>query len=109
MVYNANKLAKLVKEKAKMHNWLDYYQLRFERNASKRPTTKVIPHTKNSCSFPSYGFVIFESNMNPFKKFILFFWNSLVVQTGFLGCFGTKVDAIEYYTSEIERIENEVS
>ncbi|ONM41623.1 Calcium permeable stress-gated cation channel 1 [Zea mays] len=69
VVYNANKLAKLVKEKAKMHNWLDYYQLRFERNASKRPTTK----------------------------------------TGFLGCFGTKVDAIEYYTSEIERIENEVS
>jgi hypothetical protein len=68
VVYNANKLAKLVKEKAKMHNWLDYYQLRFERNASKRPTTKVIPHTKNSCSFPSYGFVIFESNMNPFKK-----------------------------------------
>ncbi|ONM62398.1 calcium permeable stress-gated cation channel 1 [Zea mays] len=67
VVYNANKLAKLVKEKAKMHNWLDYYQLRFERNASKRPTTK----------------------------------------TGFLGCFGTKVDAIEYYTSEIERIESE--
>ncbi|CAD6238376.1 unnamed protein product [Miscanthus lutarioriparius] len=67
VVYNANKLAKLVKEKAKMQNWLDYYQLKFERNASKRPTTK----------------------------------------TGFLGCFGTKVDAIEYYTSEIERIENE--
>ncbi|KAG0537987.1 hypothetical protein BDA96_03G196700 [Sorghum bicolor] len=67
VVYNANKLAKLVKEKANMQNWLDYYQLKFERNASKRPTTK----------------------------------------TGFLGCFGTKVDAIEYYTSEIERIENE--
>ncbi|EES03088.1 calcium permeable stress-gated cation channel 1 isoform X1 [Sorghum bicolor] len=67
VVYNANKLAKLVKEKANMQNWLDYYQLKFERNASKRPTTK----------------------------------------TGFLGCFGTKVDAIQYYTSEIERIENE--
>ncbi|PUZ56342.1 hypothetical protein GQ55_5G288900 [Panicum hallii var. hallii] len=67
VVYNANKLAKLVKEKTKMQNWLDYYQLKFERNASKRPTTK----------------------------------------TGFLGCFGAKVDAIEYYKSEIERIENE--
>ncbi|CAL4963319.1 unnamed protein product [Urochloa decumbens] len=67
VVYNANKLAKLVKEKTKMQNWLDYYQLKFERNASQRPTTK----------------------------------------TGFLGCFGTKVDAIEYYKSEIERIETE--
>ncbi|KAG2598199.1 hypothetical protein PVAP13_5KG067200 [Panicum virgatum] len=67
VVFNANKLAKLVKEKTKMQNWLDYYQLKFERNASKRPTTK----------------------------------------TGFLGCFGAKVDAIEYYKSEIEWIENE--
>nr|CAB3477295.1 unnamed protein product [Digitaria exilis] len=69
VVYNANKLSKLVEEKTKMQNWLDYYQLKFERNASKRPTTK----------------------------------------TGFLGCFGAKVDAIDYYKSEIERIENEVS
>ncbi|XP_062212567.1 calcium permeable stress-gated cation channel 1-like [Phragmites australis] len=67
VVYNANKLAKLVKEKKNIQNWLDYYQLKFERNTSKRPTTK----------------------------------------TGFLGCFGSKVDAIEYYTSEIERMENE--
>ncbi|KAG8051716.1 hypothetical protein GUJ93_ZPchr0001g32120 [Zizania palustris] len=67
VVYNANKLDKLVKEKKKMQNWLDYYQLKYERNTSKRPTTK----------------------------------------TGFLGCFGSKVDAIEYYTSEIERIEKE--
>ncbi|KAK3160971.1 hypothetical protein QOZ80_1BG0069620 [Eleusine coracana subsp. coracana] len=66
-VYNANKLAKLVKEKNKLQNWLDYYQLKFERNTSKRPTTK----------------------------------------TGFLGCFGSTVDAIDYYTSEIERVENE--
>ncbi|KAF0917211.1 hypothetical protein E2562_017114 [Oryza meyeriana var. granulata] len=67
VVYNANKLDKMVKEKKKMQNWLDYYQLKYERNTSKRPTTK----------------------------------------TGFLGCFGSKVDAIEYYTSEIERIEKE--
>ncbi|KAL6621222.1 hypothetical protein ACP70R_033654 [Stipagrostis hirtigluma subsp. patula] len=67
VVYNANKLAKLVEEKKKMQNWLDYYQLKYERNTSKRPTTK----------------------------------------TGFLGCCGSKVDAIEYYASEIERIEKE--
>uniref|UniRef100_A0A0E0FMR1 Calcium permeable stress-gated cation channel 1 n=1 Tax=Oryza nivara TaxID=4536 RepID=A0A0E0FMR1_ORYNI len=67
VVYNANKLDKMVKEKKKMQNWLDYYQLKYERNTFQRPTTK----------------------------------------TGFLGCFGSKVDAIEYYTSEIERIEKE--
>ncbi|KAL6884586.1 hypothetical protein ACP4OV_010522 [Aristida adscensionis] len=67
VVYNANKLAKLVEEKKKKQNWLDYYQLKYERNTSKRPITK----------------------------------------TGFLGCCGSKVDAIEYYTSEIERIEKE--
>ncbi|KAG8045065.1 hypothetical protein GUJ93_ZPchr0008g13787 [Zizania palustris] len=67
VVYNANKLDKMVKEKKKMQNWLDYYQLKYERNTSKRPTTK----------------------------------------TGFLGCFGSKVDAIEFYTSEIERMEKE--
>jgi hypothetical protein len=67
VVYNANKLAKLVKEKKKVQNWLDYYQLKYERNTSKRPTVK----------------------------------------TGFLGCFGSKVDALEHYTSIIERIEKQ--
>jgi hypothetical protein len=42
VVYNANKLAKLVKEKKKVQNWLDYYQLKYERNTSKRPTVKVV-------------------------------------------------------------------
>lgn len=32
-----------------------------------------------------------------------------IVQTGFLGCFGSKVDAIDYYKSEIEKIGKEVS
>nr|XP_010924082.1 calcium permeable stress-gated cation channel 1 isoform X3 [Elaeis guineensis] len=64
VVYNANKLAKLVKEKKQMQNWLDYYQLKYDRNPSKRPTTK----------------------------------------TGFLGLCGDKVDAIEFYTSEVERL-----
>nr|XP_029122395.1 calcium permeable stress-gated cation channel 1 isoform X2 [Elaeis guineensis] len=67
VVYNANKLAKLVEEKKNMQNWLDYYQLKYDRNPSKRPTRK----------------------------------------TGFLGLCGKKVDAIEFYTSEIERLSKE--
>ncbi|KAK4491926.1 hypothetical protein RD792_002708 [Penstemon davidsonii] len=38
---NANKLAKLVKEKKSKENWLDYYQLKYLRNQSKRPVTKT--------------------------------------------------------------------
>ncbi|XP_042458073.1 calcium permeable stress-gated cation channel 1-like [Zingiber officinale] len=64
VVYNANTLAKLVEEKKQMVNWLDFYQLRYERNPSQRPTCK----------------------------------------TGFLGLWGDKVDAIEYYTSKIDKL-----
>ncbi|XP_050381546.1 calcium permeable stress-gated cation channel 1 [Argentina anserina] len=41
VVYNANKLSKLVNEKKKIQNWLDYYQLKFSRNPSHRPITKT--------------------------------------------------------------------
>ncbi|CAA3015634.1 calcium permeable stress-gated cation channel 1-like [Olea europaea subsp. europaea] len=41
VVYNANKLAKLVKEKKGKQNWLDYYQLKYSRNQSKRPMMKT--------------------------------------------------------------------
>ncbi|KAL9230804.1 hypothetical protein vseg_006107 [Gypsophila vaccaria] len=37
-VYNANKFATLVKKRERVRNWLDYYQLKLERNPSKRPT-----------------------------------------------------------------------
>ncbi|XP_047970317.1 calcium permeable stress-gated cation channel 1-like isoform X1 [Salvia hispanica] len=40
VVINANKLAKLVQEKKSNKNWLDYYQLKFERKKS-RPMTKT--------------------------------------------------------------------
>ncbi|VAH00800.1 unnamed protein product [Triticum turgidum subsp. durum] len=66
VVYNTNKLAGLVEKKKQMQNWLDYYQLKFERKA-ERPTTK----------------------------------------TGFFGCSGSDVDAIDYYKSEIEKIGKE--
>lgn len=41
-VYNANKFAKLVRRRGRLQNWLDYYQLKFERNPEKRPLTKVL-------------------------------------------------------------------
>ncbi|KAL2495431.1 Calcium permeable stress-gated cation channel 1 [Forsythia ovata] len=41
VVFNANKLAQLVKEKKSKQNWLDYYQLKYSRNQSKRPMTKT--------------------------------------------------------------------
>ncbi|KAG6525248.1 hypothetical protein ZIOFF_015202 [Zingiber officinale] len=69
VVYNANTLAKLVEEKKKMVNWLDFYQLRYERNPSQRPTCK----------------------------------------TGFLGLWGDKVDAIEYYTSKIDKLSDKLN
>jgi len=40
-VYNANKFAKLAKRRDRLQNWLDYYQLKFERNPSKRATVRV--------------------------------------------------------------------
>ncbi|KAH0463048.1 hypothetical protein IEQ34_007630 [Dendrobium chrysotoxum] len=67
VVYDANKLSKLVGKKKAMKNWLDYYKLKYERNSSKRPTCK----------------------------------------TGFFGLYGKKVDAIEYYTSEIDKLSKE--
>ncbi|KAK2988602.1 hypothetical protein RJ640_026099 [Escallonia rubra] len=67
VVYNASELSKLVNEKKKKQNWLDYYQLKYSRSQSKKPTVK----------------------------------------TGFLGLCGERVDAIDFYTSEIERLSTE--
>jgi len=41
-VYNANDLAKLVAQRKAMQNWLTYYENKFERKPSSRPTTKVL-------------------------------------------------------------------
>ncbi|KAK4485057.1 hypothetical protein RD792_007665 [Penstemon davidsonii] len=41
VVINANKLAKLVKEKKSKQNWLDYYQIKYSRNQSTRPVAKT--------------------------------------------------------------------
>lgn len=39
-VYNANKFAKFVRRKERLQNWLDYYQLKFERHPDRRPIIK---------------------------------------------------------------------
>ncbi|KAE9621954.1 putative calcium-dependent channel, 7TM region phosphate [Lupinus albus] len=64
VVYNANKLASIVASKKKLQNWYLYYQNKYEKDPSKRPTTR----------------------------------------TGFLGLLGTKVDAIDHYTSLIDTL-----
>ncbi|GAB2298914.1 Protein osca1 [Dionaea muscipula] len=69
VVYNANKLARLVKEKKKKQNWLDYYEVKYTRKPANRPTTR----------------------------------------TGCCGLCGTKIDAIDYYTSEIERLTGKIA
>lgn len=43
VVYDANKLAKLVEKKKKFKNWLVYYQNKLERT-SKRPEIKVFKY-----------------------------------------------------------------
>ncbi|XP_061359329.1 calcium permeable stress-gated cation channel 1-like [Gastrolobium bilobum] len=68
VVYDANRLAKVVKKKKKLQNWLVYYQNKLERT-SKRPEMK----------------------------------------TGFLGLRGKKVDAIDYYTTEIDKLAKEIA
>ncbi|CAN1222625.1 Calcium permeable stress-gated cation channel 1 [Linum grandiflorum] len=67
VVYNANKLAGLVKKKKSTRNRLDYYQLKYSRNQAQRP----------------------------------------MIKTGFLGLRGEKVDAIDFYTSKMEKIAEE--
>ncbi|KAF5481028.1 hypothetical protein F2P56_001721 [Juglans regia] len=69
VVYNANRLSNLVKEKKKLQNWLDFYQLKYSRNQSMRPSSK----------------------------------------TGFLGLCGERVDAIDFYTSKIENLSEEIA
>ncbi|XP_073063414.1 CSC1-like protein At4g02900 [Primulina eburnea] len=64
VVYNAEKLAKLVEKKKSLLNWLTYYKTRHERNPKKRPRTK----------------------------------------TGFWGLWGKSVDCIDYYTEQVQRI-----
>ncbi|KAL2320924.1 hypothetical protein Fmac_029893 [Flemingia macrophylla] len=62
VVYDANKLAAIVAEKKSLRNWYIYYQNKYERDPSRRPTTR----------------------------------------TGFMGCLGAQVDAIDHYSKLID-------
>ncbi|CAH9133023.1 unnamed protein product [Cuscuta epithymum] len=68
-VYDAGKFAKLVRKRNRLKNWLDYYQIKFERNPDRRPTTKI----------------------------------------GFLGLFGAKVDAIDYYNNQVRTLDKRLT
>ncbi|KAK8517818.1 hypothetical protein V6N12_016658 [Hibiscus sabdariffa] len=65
VVYNANKLSGLVKEKKKIQNWLVYYQNKYERNPSKRPLLKISTErekiTNNPKSIMPAAFVSFKT------------------------------------------------
>ncbi|KAJ4845998.1 hypothetical protein Tsubulata_043540 [Turnera subulata] len=52
VVYNANELSKLVEEKKKMKNWFDYYQLKYSRNQSRKPLTKISIERDNVVNNP---------------------------------------------------------
>ncbi|KAJ7972830.1 calcium permeable stress-gated cation channel 1 [Quillaja saponaria] len=67
VVYNANNLANIVAKKKKLQNWHVYYQNKYERNPTRKPTTK----------------------------------------TGFMGLWGNRVDAIDYYDAEIAKLTEE--
>ncbi|CAI9095198.1 OLC1v1031083C2 [Oldenlandia corymbosa var. corymbosa] len=68
-VYNANKFRKLVNKRNRLQDWLDYYQLKFERHPDKKPTTKK----------------------------------------GFLGLWGGKVDAIDFYKQQLKELDKRMT
>ncbi|KAE8685892.1 CSC1-like protein [Hibiscus syriacus] len=65
VVYNANKLSGLVKEKKIINNWLDYYKNKYERNPSMRPLLKISAErekiTNNPKSIMPAAFVSFKT------------------------------------------------
>lgn len=78
----------MVKEKKKMQNWLDYYQLKYERNTSQRPTTKVVAKFDHVNLFNSLTqFLLFLSK----QKRIIFIYDSLFILLIFLYFFSRLV------------------
>ncbi|RWR89682.1 CSC1-like protein [Cinnamomum micranthum f. kanehirae] len=88
-VYNANKFAKFVRQKERLQNWLDYYQLKFERHPDKRPTIKVAITKSQNIAIAKAG--IEAKSLG-----------------GFLGCCGPRVDAIDYYKHAINGLEKKI-
>lgn len=120
-MYNANKLAKLVKKKKGLKNWLDYCLNQYARNPNKRPTTKVclVIWQTFMLTFLLYRFfsifflciyVIVSKQLTFFITWLFFNpTNHLILtQTGFLGLWGQTVDSIDFYKAEIEKLSKEV-
>lgn len=66
VVYNANKLSDLDKEKKKLRNWLDFYQLKYSRNQSNRPSTKVLHYQWTDAICDSFHFCFVLCNIESF-------------------------------------------
>lgn len=110
-VYNANRYAKLVKKRDRLQNWLDYYQLKFERHPEKRPTGRVI---LQHCFYFFFHSLIYQvvqlcSLCIMFARKSLSMLIFLVFQTGCLGFCGREVDQIDYYQARISELERKVS
>ncbi|GKC37166.1 CSC1-like protein, partial [Tanacetum coccineum] len=78
VVYNANILSKLVNEKKTKRNWLDYYQLKFDRsNQSERPLMKISKEREKIIANSKYvmpaAFVSFKSRWGAavFRRLII--------------------------------------
>ncbi|THU62612.1 hypothetical protein C4D60_Mb01t06940 [Musa balbisiana] len=53
VVYNANKLAKLVEKRKGLENWFIYYENKYNRNTNIRPTTKEASERERIISDPN--------------------------------------------------------
>lgn len=109
-VYNANRYAKLVKQKERLQNWLDYYQLKFERHPDKRPTGRVFfKHWFCPFIYLHIKFLQISISYPPSPKEMLqacqFF---LVFQSGCFGFCGREVDQIDYYRARISELDKRV-
>ena len=101
-VYNANKFARLVRKRNRLQNWLDYNQLKFERNPEKRPRRKVdalLGWNKTSQISMAHAMqnVLLIVSCVPPK------------QNCFLGLWGEKNDSIDFYKHQIKELDKKVS
>ena len=101
-VYNANKFARLVRKRNRLQNWLDYNQLKFERNPEKRRRRKVdalLGWNKTSQISMAHAMqnVLLIVSCVPPK------------QNCFLGLWGEKNDSIDFYKHQIKELDKKVS
>jgi hypothetical protein len=69
VVYNAKKLSSLVAKKKKQQNWLDYYENKYSRNQTTRPTKKVC-HFQQSNLYEHQIFFCFSISSVSFSSLL---------------------------------------